>query len=149
MNAPIILRRQFKQKGFTIIRNSLSQANTKMNEFVELMRMDGLSILNGCKDPDSCECNFRHKRCRLFIARYSSDSGDFKLYSSNCNGIMRIRVDNERNNAYLSGSIISDGASDIDSTDSIISSHSCQSNDDSEDCEDYENRDNYDFESVL
>ena len=131
MNAPISLRQQFGQKGYAIIQNNLSQTNTKLNEFAELMRMDDLSILNGCENPDNCECNFRHKRCRLFIARYNSYSDsigsetsqdspnnpDFKFYSSNCKGIMRIRLDDESDKAFLSKSIMSDGDS-VDSNQS-------------------------------
>jgi hypothetical protein len=133
MNAPVILRQHFEQKGYAIIQNNLSHTNTKLNEFAELMRMDGLSILNGCEDPDNCECNFRHKRCRLFIARYNSYSdsrssnsngssndknNDFRFYSSNCQGIMRIRLANEDGSAFLSDSILSDhGSSDVDSDD--------------------------------
>lgn len=101
-NAPMALRRHFENKGFAIVQNNLSQANTKLNEFVELMRMDGLAVLNGCSDPVNCKCTFRHKRCRLFIARYESynaksyDSTDseyenaFRFYSSSCKGVERI-----------------------------------------------------------
>jgi hypothetical protein len=131
MNAPIILRQQFGQKGYAIIQNNLSQTNTKLNEFVELMRMEDLSILNGCEDPKNCKCNFRHKRCRLFIARYNSypdsvdnslDRPDFKFFSSTCQGIMRIRLDDETDNAFLTESVVSDGTlSDVDSMDSNVS----------------------------
>ena len=101
-NAPMALRRHFENKGFAVVQNNLSQANTKLNEFVELMRMDGLAVLNGCSDPVNCKCTFRHKRCRLFIARYESynaksyDSTDseyenaFRFYSSSCKGVERI-----------------------------------------------------------
>jgi hypothetical protein len=99
MNAPIILRQQLDKNGYTIIKNNLSQINTKINEFVELMRRDGLSFLNGCKDPDKCECNFRHKRCRLLIAKYESydnkKKNHFEFYSSNCKGNSRLGVNSD------------------------------------------------------
>ena len=158
MNAPIILRQQFGQKGYAIIQNNLSQTNTKLNEFVELMRMDGLSILNGCKNPKICKCNFRHKRCRLFIARLESyqrlaqstlnsqfesnidarnkeenrNSNVFKFYSSNCEGIMRIKLDEEANHAFLTESVISDGPnSDVESVDSTLSDEDDETSNDS------------------
>ena len=101
--SPLELRKRFDNKGYVFINQNLATVNTELNEFVELMRKYDLYILNGCDDPDNCQCNFRHKRCRLFMIRKYSNSGDFQFFSPSCS---KVKVISPSNNDILNGTPI-------------------------------------------
>ena len=79
--SPIELSRRFDNKGYVVMYHNLTTVNTELNEFIELMRMYDLPQLDGCINPDTCNCLFRHKRCRLFMIRKCSLSNDIKFFS--------------------------------------------------------------------
>lgn len=93
--APLELRKRFGNKGFVIVSKNLATVNTELNEFIELMRRCELGILDGCKDPIGCSCNFRHKRCRLFMIRIYSDYPDPHFYVPTCSGVIDISPSNK------------------------------------------------------
>jgi len=77
------------------INQNLATVNTELNEFVELMRKYDLYILDGCSDPESCQCTFRHKRCRLFMIRKYSNSMDLQFFAPSCSGVTVISPSNK------------------------------------------------------
>lgn len=93
--SPLELRKRFDNKGYVIIMNNLATINTELNEFVELMRRTDLHILNGCKDPRVCNCTFRHKRCRLFMIRKSSNNNELNFFAPSCSGVTNISPSNK------------------------------------------------------
>lgn len=93
--APLELRKRFDNKGYVFINQNLATVNTELNEFVELMRKYDLYVLDGCRDPDSCSCNFRHKRCRLFMIRKYSNSPDLHFFAPSCSGVTVISPSNK------------------------------------------------------
>lgn len=93
--SPLELRKRFDNKGYVFVNNNLATVNTELNEFVELMRRYGLTMLNGCTDPDNCQCNFRHKRCRLFMTRIYSDHPGAHFYVPRCTGVVDISPSNK------------------------------------------------------
>lgn len=93
--APLELRKRFDTKGYVFVHQNLATVNVELNEFIELMRKyDNLDILNGCPNPDTCQCKFRHKRCRLFMMRKYSNSTDMHFFSPSCNGVTVISPSN-------------------------------------------------------
>ncbi len=82
----------FEKKRFVFVRDSLGSIGTDLNEFTELMRRYNLNILNGCEDPDTCQCKYRHKRCRMFMIRKLSTADSFEFYSPSCNKVEKIIV---------------------------------------------------------
>jgi len=92
--SPLELRKRFDNKGYVFITRNLATVNTELNELVELMRKLDLQILNGCKDPSTCCCNFRHKRCRLFMIRKYSDSPELQFFAPSCSGVTNISPSN-------------------------------------------------------
>jgi hypothetical protein len=93
--SPLELRKRFNNKGYVFITHNLATINTELNELVELMRKSDLEILNGCKDPSTCSCNFRHKRCRLFMIRKYSDSPELQFFAPSCTGVTNISPSNK------------------------------------------------------
>lgn len=93
--APLELRKRFDNKGYVFINQNLATVNTELNEFVELMRKYDLYVLNGCRDPETCPCNFRHKRCRLFMIRKYSTSMDLQFFAPSCSGVTVISPSNK------------------------------------------------------
>jgi len=93
--APLELRKRFTNKGYVFVNQNLATVNTELNEFIELMRKYELHILNGCNDPDTCKCNFRHKRCRLFMIRKYSNISVPQFFSPSCSGVAVISPSNE------------------------------------------------------
>lgn len=93
--APLELRKRFDNKGYVFISQNLATVNTELNEFVELMRKYDLYVLNGCRDPDTCVCNFRHKHCRLFMIRKYSNSHDLQFFAPSCSGVTVISPSNK------------------------------------------------------
>lgn len=93
--SPLELRKRFENKGYVFITRNLATVNTELNEFVELMRKLDLSILNGCIDPLTCKCHFRHKRCRLFMIRKYSDNQELQFFSPSCTGVANISPSNK------------------------------------------------------
>lgn len=93
-NSPLELRKRFNNKGFIFVHQNLATVNVELNEFVELMRRYDLDILDGCKDPNNCQCTFRHKRCRLFMIRKYSSVDDVEYYSPHCGGVTTIAPSN-------------------------------------------------------
>lgn len=92
--SPLELRKRFDNKGYVFITHNLATVNTELNELVELMRKNDLHILNGCKDPSSCSCNFRHKLCRLFMVRKHSYSSELQFFAPSCTGVTDISPSN-------------------------------------------------------
>lgn len=92
--SPLELRKRFDKKGFVFISHNLATINTELNEFIELMRKLDLQILNGCKEPNTCNCNFRHRRCRLFMIRKYSDSPELQFFAPSCAGVVNISPSN-------------------------------------------------------
>jgi hypothetical protein len=93
--APLELRKRFNNKGYVFVNQNLATVNTELNEFIELMRKYELHILNGCRDPDTCKCNFRHKYCRLFMMRKYSNVLSPQFYTPTCSGVITIAPSNE------------------------------------------------------
>lgn len=93
--APLELRKRFDKKGFVVVSDNLATINTEFNEFIELMRRYDLSILDGCKNPNTCSCNFRHKRCRLFMVRTYSDFPKPQFFVPTCSGVIDISPSNK------------------------------------------------------
>ena len=93
-NSPLELRKRFNNKGFIFAHQNLATVNVELNEFIELMRRYDLNILDGCKDPNNCECTFRHKRCRLFMIRKYSNIDEMQYYSPHCSGVTTISPSN-------------------------------------------------------
>ena len=93
--SPLELRKRFDNKGYVFINQNLATVNTELNEFVELMRKYDLYILDGCSDPESCQCTFRHKRCRLFMIRKYSNSMDLQFFAPSCSGVTVISPSNK------------------------------------------------------
>lgn len=91
IESPINLRDNFAKDGYAVLRNVLSDSNQRLNEFVESMRHSDLSILDGCEDLSKCinsngyMCNFRHRFCRLFMARLRDN--EYTHHSFNCKGV--------------------------------------------------------------
>ena len=93
-NSPLELRKRFNNKGFIFAHQNLATVNVELNEFIELMRRYDLNILDGCKDPNKCDCTFRHKRCRLFMIRKYSSMDEMQYYSPHCSGVTTISPSN-------------------------------------------------------
>ena len=93
--SPIELARRFDNKGYVIMYHTLSTVNIELNEFIELMRMYDLPQLDGCIRPDTCNCLFRHKRCRLFMIRKCSLSDNVKFFSPSCDSVINLDPTND------------------------------------------------------
>jgi hypothetical protein len=93
-NSPLELRKRFNNKGFIFAHQNLATVNVELNEFIELMRRYDLNILDGCTDPNRCNCTFRHKRCRLFMIRKYSGVDEIQYYSPHCSGVTTISPSN-------------------------------------------------------
>jgi hypothetical protein len=93
--SPLELRKKFNNKGYVFVNQNLATLNTELNEFVELMKKYELHVLNGCDDPDNCSCNFRHKRCRLFMIRKYSNDPALQFFSPTCSGVRVISPSND------------------------------------------------------
>ena len=93
-SSPLELTDRFEKKGFVVIKDGLASTNKTIDEFIELMRCyKDLKELNGCKNPESCTCKFRHKYCRLFMMRLHSDfKNKPKYYSPTCDGYADMTV---------------------------------------------------------
>lgn len=92
--SPLELKKRFALKGYTFILRNLATVNTELNEFVELMRKMDLHILDGCKNPDTCQCNFRYKNCRTFMIRKTSSNNDYQIFAPSCSGVTYISPSN-------------------------------------------------------
>ena len=94
-NAPLELRKRFDIKGYVLINQNLATVNTELNEFIELMRKYDLYVLDGCNDPEKCPCNFRHKRCRLFMIRKYTTLPGLQFFAPSCSGVTVISPSNK------------------------------------------------------
>lgn len=88
--SPIELSRRFYNKGHVVMYHNLSTVNVELNEFIELMRMYDLPQLDGCLDPNNCNCLFRHKRCRIFMIRKCSLNDNINFYSPSCDSVINL-----------------------------------------------------------
>jgi hypothetical protein len=64
------------------------------------MRKFDLDVLNGCEDPDKCDCTFRHKRCRIFMIGKESNQPNMEFFSTSCKGINMIQQSNDKSQIH-------------------------------------------------
>jgi hypothetical protein len=89
---PMDLCKIYENKGYVFVRNNLGSTGTEINEFIELMRRYDLDVLNGCLDPDNCNCDYRYKKCRIFMMRKYSISSNLEFYSPCCDKLIELNI---------------------------------------------------------